>query len=166
MKPLPKVGKAYSIIHQEERQRPLDVSSQSSIESTALTANNKTKRLTRPIVQISRILAICMEYKTHNNVATLATTKPQQPGDHLFPTDKSSLSQTAMQIPGLTSEQFNHLSSVLSTSEQSSTANLAGKMLPSCNSVVSTHKILTEVMWKSPNHQCSGVDKKYTNCRL
>lgn len=22
--------------------------------------------------------------------------------------------------------------------------------------------ILTEVMWKSPNHQCSGVDKKYT----
>lgn len=43
MKPLPKVGKAYSIIHQEERQRPLDVSSQSSIESTALTANNKTK---------------------------------------------------------------------------------------------------------------------------
>lgn len=94
-----------------------------SIESTALTANNKTKRLTRPIVQISHILAICMEYKTHNNVATLAATKPQQPGDHLFPTDKSSLSQTAMQIPGLTAEQFNHLLSVLSTSEQSSTAN-------------------------------------------
>ncbi|KAL5742960.1 hypothetical protein ACOSP7_029692 [Xanthoceras sorbifolium] len=48
MEPLPNVGKAYSIIHQEERQRLLHISShQSPIESTALAVNNKFQSTNR-----------------------------------------------------------------------------------------------------------------------
>ncbi|KAH9672059.1 retrotran gag 3 domain-containing protein [Citrus sinensis] len=159
MEPLPNVGKAYSIIHQEERQRLLHVSSQPSIESTALTANNKTQMTSRQnhshlshlhgvqetqgrgrpfcdhCEKYGHIKAKCYKivgyppnwkHSNRSHVAAPATTKPQQLNDHPIPTDKNSSSQPTIQIPGLTAEQYQQLLSILSTSEQPSTANLAG----------------------------------------
>lgn len=178
MEPLPSVTKIYSLLHQEEKQQEINSSTPPLPDAAALIAkpmsrgnsfqrgasSNRGNSSQRGASSNRRIRPHCnhcgRDGHSRDRCYKLVGYPTRPPASPSRSGDNALLTQSPVNLPPFTPDQYNQLLAMLSTSSNSSSAHLAGIAL-----TVPSHSVWI-VDTGATNHMCSTLSlfSSYTAC--